>query len=54
MDEKQWAEAVSQTSMNKNTVQKYLWDIKQKTVKFEIVNVKTGKKMKTPNLIQQG
>ena len=53
MDEKQWTEATKKTSMNKAQINKYLWDLKNRTFKneqiakrqcgiiFEIYNTKT-------------
>jgi len=36
MDEKQWANAIKKTGMNKKQINKYLWDIKNRTFKADI------------------
>ena len=55
MDENQWKNAVNRTGMSKAQINKYLWDIKDKTMArdaemkrergiiFEVFSTKTGK-----------
>jgi len=55
MDEDQWAQAIKKTGMSKAQINKYLWDLKNRTFKnesiakrqcgiiFEIYNTKTKK-----------